>query len=103
MIIVHRCSCGHPDIFHRHPEAITNQTMCSNGSCPANTHELGMPELIPTFVDGQVNEFVHKPGSSTSGLKLCDCADCRALYAEVRNDVEPLKPWYSREASGVDT
>lgn len=87
MIIVHRCSCGHPDIFHR-------GQVCSSGWCRARTHELGLPEVIPTFVDGQLVEHLHKPGGATSGYKVCGCTDCEALYATAKTDAEPLRAWH---------
>lgn len=89
MIIVHRCSCGHPDIYHR-------GEVCSSGWCRTRTHELGLPEIIPTFVDGQLNRYLHAPASHTSGYKLCGCHDCEALYADYVTDAEPLYPWYAR-------
>lgn len=87
MIIVHRCSCGHPDIYHR-------GDICSSGWCKARTHELGLPEIIPTFVDGKLNAYLHKPGfegSKTSGYNLCDCL---ALYATAKTDAVPLRAWH---------
>jgi hypothetical protein len=89
VIIVHRCSCGHPDIYHR-------GEVCSSGWCRARIHELGLPEIIPTFVDGKLNDYLHKPGaagSKTSGYNLCGCADCLALWATVKNDAVPLRAW----------
>jgi hypothetical protein len=92
MIIVHRCSCGHPDIYHR-------GNTCSSGWCRARTHELGLPEVIPTFVDGRLNEYVHKPGGDTSGFALCGCGDCLALYDTAKTDAEPLRAWHQRTAA----
>lgn len=89
MIIVHRCSCGHPDIYHR-------GNTCSSGWCTARTHELGLPEIIPTFVDGQLNTHLHAPGRATSGYKTCGCPDCEALYANDVTDAEPLRAWHQR-------
>lgn len=98
-IIVHRCACGHPDIYHRHPQAVEKGGDCSYGTCLARHHELGAPEVIPTFVDGVLVEFVHEPGGTTSGFSLCACPDCKALYAEVKNDAVPLRAWYIQESA----
>lgn len=95
MIIVHRCSCGHPDIYHR-------GNTCSSGWCTARTHELGLPEVIPTFVDGKVNPYLHEPGhsgSATSGYNLCGCADCLALYATANAADERLFAWHAPRAA----
>jgi hypothetical protein len=92
VIIVHRCSCGHPDIYH-------TRGVCSSGWCKARNHELGLPEIIPTFVDGQLNKYLHKPGdagSKTSGYSLCGCADCLALYVTAKTDSAPLRAWHQR-------
>lgn len=96
MIIIHRCSCGHPDIYHQHPREV-GTGHCSYGACVLRVHELGTPEVLPTFVDGKLNEFVHEPGTMDAGYNLCGCEDCRALYAEVRNDATPLRAWCIRE------
>lgn len=96
MIIIHRCSCGHPDTFHQYPDS-PSEGWCSATYCKTRQHELGEPELIPTFVDGVLNEFVHKPGSVLKDLTLCACEACMAFYETVRNDLEPLRPWYMRE------
>jgi hypothetical protein len=98
-VIIHRCSCGHPDIYHQHPQTVGNGGRCCNGECGARQHELGMPEVLPTFVDGVLNEYVHPPGGMFAGCQLCDCPECRALYAEVRNDATPLRAWYIRDAA----
>ena len=95
MIIVHRCSCGHPDIYHR-------GDTCSSGWCRSRNHEPGPPEIIPTFVDGQLNQYLHQPGpagSKTSGYNLCGCDACLALYATAKNDHEPLHPWYAPQTA----
>lgn len=98
-IIVHRCSCGHPDIYHQHPQTVDKGGLCSYGACRARSHELGAPEVIPTFVDGVLSEFVHEPGGKGSGFSLCGCGDCKALYAEVKNDAVPLRSWCIRESA----
>lgn len=96
-VIIHRCSCGHPDIYHQHPQLVDKGGHCSYGTCTAREHALGAPEVIPTFVDGVLNEYVHAPGSKSSGFSLCDCEDCRRLYAQVKNDATPLRSWCIRE------
>lgn len=96
-IIIHRCSCGHPDIYHQHPRVVDNGGYCSYGSCSARQHELGAPELLPTFVDGVLNEYVYAPGSKGSGFSLCDCGDCVTLYGQVKNEATPLRPWHYRQ------
>lgn len=97
MIIIHRCSCGHPDVYHKHAQVVDKGGSCSYGACHARGHELGMPELLPTWVDGRLNEYVYRPGDASSGYSLCDCEDCMALYREVAVDVPPLRPWFARE------
>lgn len=79
--IVHRCSCGHPDIFHGPKRG---------GSCEADDGcrqaDDGPSELIPTFNDGRPVETVAEPGSRPNGYlstSLCDCGQCVALYRQL--------------------
>lgn len=90
-IIIHRCSCGHPDIFHVNGN-------CHSG-CDTRIHELGAPEVIPTFVDGRHVEHVHKPGSKGAGYSLCGCTDCLSLWETVKTDAVPLQPWYAGKSA----
>jgi hypothetical protein len=63
MMLIHRCRCGHPDMFH------SQRGECSAGMCSAKCRQPLLarePELIPTFTfDGQatvVVEEIHAPG-----------------------------------------
>lgn len=93
-IIVHRCSCGHPDIYHQHRDN-PGAGHCSYGTCVLRTHEYGAPEVIPTFVDGKVNDYLFEPGDTASGYNLCSCEDCRALYEAEKVAVDRRFAWHA--------
>lgn len=100
MIIVHRCSCGHPDIYHRGSDPNGD---CSYGTCQATRHEFGPPEVIPTFADGKVNEYLFAPGDAESGYKLCACEECGALYERENTGAPMSYAWHDqRAASGME-
>lgn len=82
-LIVHRCDCGHPDLFHV-------LGGCSYGACHSRLHNFGEPEVIPSWnsdikTKSEPIEEVAAPGSRIQGYphKTCDCEKCRALYATV--------------------
>jgi hypothetical protein len=77
-LITHRCrNCGHPDYWRG--EAQT----CPNRGCSCRCTP-GPPEVTPTFdLAGQLVERMLEPGSKLSGSRTCDCAACKALYAEL--------------------
>lgn len=88
-MIVHRCDCGHPDLFHS-DRADGNHQGCSYGACNSRIHNFGEPEVIPSWdsdIKGKSAEIeaVTAPGTRIQGYphKTCDCADCHALYASV--------------------
>jgi hypothetical protein len=80
-LIVHRCDCGHVDIFHTGPQ-------CCAGRCRAGTHnpKYGPPEVIPTWnqATGKRVEEIAEPGTKHAGfgipLQLCGCDACREVY-----------------------
>jgi hypothetical protein len=88
-MIVHRCECGHPDIFHA--DARDPQSSCSYGGCdaPRTGHEYGPSELIPSWssdIKGTsvLVEEITTPGTRVHQYpKLCDCDDCLSLYKQL--------------------
>lgn len=87
MMLIHRCTCGHPDIYHH------RGLLCSHGTCPQKCGRFdsvsGEPELIPTFLwrNGRTeqNEQLLAPGSAygppAQPVRLCNCARCQEIYA----------------------
>lgn len=87
VILVHRCTCGHPDIYHH------KGLLCSHGQCLQKCKQFDSispePELIPTFLwrDGRVeqNELILAPGSAYGPKaqpdRLCNCERCQEIYA----------------------
>ncbi|MFF0146002.1 hypothetical protein ATK36_0489 [Amycolatopsis sulphurea] len=86
-IIIHRCTtCTHPDLFHDDREDGSTGG-CSYGCRTAGPHTFGPPEVIPTWIATRPigaavpDPVLAEPGSHRRPLpRLCDCADCWALY-----------------------
>lgn len=81
--ISHRCTCGHPDIYHSnnlHGPCSMHLCLCQGG------RERGPSEVLPTKNNGLPVEQVAKPGTKPAGytgITLCSCTSCVALYEEL--------------------
>lgn len=88
-MLIHRCTCGHPDIYHH------RGLLCSHGTCSERCGQFDLadpdPELIPTFVwrNGRTeqNEVILAPGSKfgppSQPNVLCNCDRCQQRFAEL--------------------
>ncbi|GAA1986573.1 hypothetical protein [Amycolatopsis minnesotensis] len=93
-LIIHRCSCGHPDLFHRVDFASGAVEDCTG--CLGGTHEFGPPEAIPSWRTDPAHPTAGtvadpnpvEPGTTLQGLpRLCGCQDCRDLYQRLSREV----------------
>lgn len=79
-ILIHRCECGHPDIFHGGTRDNSCEMACG---CP-RPDVAEQPEVLPTW-DGLGNPVttITKRGTRWSGITTCDCPQCKAQYDEL--------------------
>lgn len=82
-MIIHRCLCGHPDLFHVNPRDPHSE--CSYTWCQGRDHGYGPPELIPAWDPASRPVWeIAKPGGRIHPYRvLCDCADCHALFRKL--------------------
>lgn len=85
-MIVHRCECGHPDLWHGTGDEGPRTSRCAP-ECGCGTPSYGPPEVIPSWQGGaeptRLDPTVIEPGTDLPGLPvLCDCEQCQALYAQ---------------------
>jgi hypothetical protein len=81
-MIIHRCTCGHPDLFHLN--ARTPNSECSYSWCPSRLHAFdSAPEVIRTWTwDGELVREITIPGQQVHPYqRTCACDECLALYA----------------------
>lgn len=77
-LIIHRCTCGHPDFFH--PASTNSCSMCLCSSLDKQD----TPEVIPTFdALGKLKPAVVAPGGKYNNFHIaCNCNACQQLYAD---------------------
>jgi len=76
-VIIHRCTCGHPDFFHR------GSGCDMDCMCKAVT-PIAEPEVIPTWdALGKPVSTITKPGESYNRAATCNCDSCKALYEDL--------------------
>lgn len=81
-ILIHRCKCGHPDIYHGGTRDRACEMACS---CKAPNLD-GDPELIPTWDGlGKPVTTITPPGTRYAGTssKLCDCPLCEVGHSQL--------------------
>jgi hypothetical protein len=80
-ILIHRCKCGHPDIYH----GGTRDRACEM-ACGCQRADLAPePELLPTW-DGRGKPVttITEPGTRwCHGLTLCQCPLCEAEHSQL--------------------
>ncbi|MEV4602576.1 hypothetical protein AB0K15_34925 [Amycolatopsis sp. NPDC049253] len=93
-LIVHRCHCGHIDLFHHGRTDELTAEACTG--CTGGTHEFGPPEVIPSWRSDAADATAGavpdpdpvEPGIAGAGLPtLCGCPDCRALYNQTLKEI----------------
>lgn len=79
-ILIHRCKCGHPDIYHGGTRDRACEMACS---CPRATLAQE-PELLPTRdALGKPVTATTAAGARWNGIKLCDCPLCEMRHSEL--------------------
>jgi hypothetical protein len=85
--LIHRCACGHPDIFH----GGKREGSCEMKGCRCiGGRDMSAPEVLPTRNNGRPVETLVEPGTRPpgyTGLQLCPCAACVSLYRELTGAV----------------
>ncbi|WP_216210583.1 hypothetical protein [Amycolatopsis aidingensis] len=91
MLIVHRCQCGHPDLWHALDEKGQRTGACL-GQCGCSKAAYGGPEVLPSWSAGMEptrrETTVHEPGYRlVSGVRTCECEQCQTRYREAVREV----------------
>lgn len=81
-ILIHRCKCGHPDIYHGGTRDRACEMACG---CPRPDVTLE-PELLPTWDRlGKPVTTITTPGTCWAGSssKTCDCPLCEVEHSQL--------------------
>lgn len=96
-LLIHRCTCTHPDYFHTARERDANGNVvqvyraCGNSGCACTQAELDPePEVVPNRKLGAATADVlplTKPGNvvnkgTQSPWETCGCETCKAAYRD---------------------
>lgn len=75
-LIIHRCTCGHPDFFHR-------ASGCDMNCICKALNKADAPEILPTWNGlGQPVTAIVQPGEKYNHWDTCACDACKDLYAD---------------------
>lgn len=81
-ILIHRCKCGHPDIYH----GGTRDRACEM-ACGCRRPDIAPePELMPTWDGlGKPVTTITTPGTrwAGSGGQTCDCPLCEVEHSQL--------------------
>lgn len=80
-ILIHRCKCGHPDIYHG-----SNRDRACEMACGCQRSDVAPePELIPTWdALGKPITTIATPGTRwSSGIMLCGCPLCEVEHSQL--------------------
>ena len=80
MLIVHRCACGHLDLWHSYNN-LTGTYSCAGYRCSCAQPSYNAPGMITSWrgtIDGTwLDTVVRRPE--------CDCSDCAELFSNATN------------------
>lgn len=83
-VLGHRCTCGHPDLWHADDARAATRGRCGSAGCPCIAASWPTPPTAvhPAYDSTTGDRITHviPPGTSEYGLRSCGCDSCRDYY-----------------------